>query len=137
MRQKWRIFDYDWVMTTRDSKHAKKLGKWGEDQAQRWLEERGFELVARNYSTEYGEIDLVMQKGPCLHFVEVKTRKTKRFGNPEDAVTGAKMTHMVASAQRYLQLHPDYDGDWQIDVIAIFAASANQSLEIKWFENVA
>lgn len=137
MRQEWRIFDYDRDMTTQGSNHAKKLGKWGEDHAQTWLEEQGLSLVTRNLNTEYGEIDLVMQKDGRLHFVEVKTRTTTRFGNPEDAVTGLKMSHMVDSAQRFLQLHPEYDGDWQIDVIAILADSKRKSIEIKWFENVA
>lgn len=137
MRQKWRIFDYDKDMMTQGSNHAKKLGKWGEDQAREWLEGRGFELVTRNYQTEYGEIDLVMQKANRLHFVEVKTRSTKNYGNPEDAVTGTKMAHMVESAQRYLQLHPEFDGEWQIDVMAVFSASKNAPAEIRWFENVA
>ncbi|MEJ2759909.1 MAG: YraN family protein [Anaerolineales bacterium] len=124
-------------MMTRGSNHAKKFGKWGEDRAQEWLEKRGYELVARNFHTEYGEIDLVMQKENCLHFVEVKTRRTKRFGNPEEAVTETKMAHMVDSAQRFLQLHPEFSGDWQIDVMAIYASPKRQPLEIRWIENVA
>ena len=124
-------------MAKQGSNHAKKLGSWGEDHAQKWLEARGFEFVARNVSTEYGEIDLVMRKENRLHFVEVKTRRTKRYGNPEDAITGTKLTHMVDSAQRFLQQHPEYEGDWQMDVLAIFVPSKSEAVEIRWFENVS
>ncbi len=112
------------------------MGSWGEEHAQKWLEERGFEFFAKNYTTEYGEIDLIMRKADRLHFVEVKTRRTKRYGNPEDAVTGKKLAHMADSAQRFLQLHPEYEGEWQIDVIAVYAPSQGVA-EIRWFENVA
>ena len=124
-------------MAKQGSNHAKKLGSWGEDHAQKWLEARGFEFVARNVSTEYGEIDLVMRKENRLHFVEVKTRRTKQYGNPEDAITGTKLTHMVDSAQRFLQQHPEYEGDWQMDVLAIFVPSKSEAVEIRWFENVS
>lgn len=134
MRQSWRIFDYHWGMTEKKNNPAHQLGRWGESLAQTWLEKQGFETLARNYTTEYGEIDLVMRKTGCLHFVEVKTRRTRQFGNPEDAVAGAKITHMVEAAQRYIQLHPELDGDWQIDVVAIFAGGEGEP-EIRWFEN--
>lgn len=119
---------------TQKSNPAHQLGKWGESLAQEWLEAQGFETVDRNVRNEYGEIDLVMQKAGRLHFVEVKTRRSRQFGYPEEAVAGEKVVHMVEAAQRFLQLHPEFEGDWQIDVVAIYSAP-NAKPEIRWIEN--
>jgi putative endonuclease len=111
------------------------IGKWGEKLAEEFLAKRGCSLVERNARTPYGEIDLVMQAdGDLLIFVEVKTRTSSAFGKPEEAITAQKKMHMVQSAEAYLLAHPEYAGDWRVDVVAIFQpASANP--EIVWFEN--
>jgi len=119
-----------------DQKSAKELGKWGEETAKSFLEERGYEVIYQNVYTEHGEIDLVALKENCTHFVEVKTRRTKNYGHPEDAITQYKLNHMINSANAFLLEHPELDGDWQIDVIAIQTGKRKDSLEIKMFKNV-
>lgn len=94
------------------------LGRWGEDAAARYLQERGYEIVARNTRTEFGELDLIARKDGQLVFVEVKARSSGRFGPPEAAVTAAKQEHLIAAAESYLQAHPA-ETNWRIDVIAI------------------
>lgn len=116
-------------------RRAKNLGDWGEKKARKYLEAQGFEYVAGNVRTPYGEIDLVMRKGSQTHFVEVKTRTSTRFGHPEDAVDAQKLSHMVDSALGYLQENPEYDTGWQIDVIAIYVDKKKEEIEIEYFEN--
>ena len=114
---------------------TRQIGDWGEAQAQEYLEARGFKVLANNVYTEYGEIDLVAQKAGRLHFVEVKTKRTKAFGHPEEAVTPRKLRHMIESAESYIQADPELQMDYQIDVIAI-QVIGNGRLEIRYFENV-
>ena len=110
-------------------------GKWGEDIAVKLLEARGYVVLQRNYRTRYGEMDIVTQFGEILIFVEVKTRTNRNFGFPEDAITATKRAHLEATAQAYLQDHPDFNGEWRIDVIAIEQKPGSELPEIEWFEN--
>lgn len=110
------------------------LGRWGEETAARFLVSKGYEVLARNYRTSYGEIDLIVCKERQLVFVEVKTRTSTQFGNPEDAVNDEKQAHMLAAAQAYLQENPTEEMDWRIDVIAILKHNKNKP-EITHFEN--
>jgi putative endonuclease len=94
-----------------------RIGKWGEQVAADYLKERGYEIVAGNVRTPYGEIDLIVKKNGFLIFVEVKARTTNTFGPPEIAVTSRKQQHMLSCAGHYAQQNAiDH---WQIDVIAI------------------
>lgn len=74
-----------------------QLGKWGEDIAAAYLEEKGYQITERNVYSVYGEIDLVaireVDGENKLFFVEVKTRKSTNFGFPEQAVTKSKLIH--------------------------------------------
>ena len=125
--------------------HRQALGKWGEKLAAEYLQAQGYAILERNARTPYGEIDLVVRYEPALEdanfeqpmiiFVEVKTRRTRTFGPPEVSITARKKEHMMASAQAYLQAHPELDGDWRMDVIAIENLKANQKPEITHFEN--
>jgi putative endonuclease len=126
------------------------LGKWGESLASDYLRKRGYLILERNVRTPYGEIDLVTrqyvtrdgsQPNPASPrylvtvFVEVKTRRSEKFGLPEEAITSSKKAHLISAAQSYLQSHPELDGDWRIDVIAIQRYSASREPVIVHFEN--
>ena len=111
-----------------------QLGKWGEQQAEKFLLEKGYQILTRNVRTPYGEIDLIAQKDEILVFVEVKTRSSRTYGNPEEAVTETKLTHMIDSAESYLQENTDSLQDWRIDVIAVTKTSGYNP-EIIHFEN--
>jgi putative endonuclease len=95
------------------------LGTWGETLAADYLAEKGYILLERNACTPHGELDLVTRQGSVIVFVEVKARSTSGYGHPEESITPAKQAHLIASAITYLQTHPDLDGEWRIDVIAI------------------
>jgi len=113
----------------------KELGQWGENLAARYLEQRGYSILQQNFRTPYGEIDLIAQIGGVTIFVEVKTRSTQAYGYPEEAVTDKKRIHLIETSQAYLQAHPDLDGDWRIDVIAVQILKDNPKPQIEHFEN--
>ena len=110
------------------------LGTRGEQLAAEYLAERGVSIIARNVRTPYGELDLVGFHAEILVFFEVKTRRTDTYGYPEESISGTKRAHLTASAQAYVQDHPDLPGLWRIDVIAI-NLHPGQKPSIEWFEN--
>lgn len=114
------------------SDHNQKIGAWGESVAAEYLEKRGSVIVARNYRTPYGEIDIVAKKDGIAIFVEVKTRTSKSLGPPEISVTPRKQEHMWAAAEHYAQEN-EID-HWQIDVIAV-EGKLNTVPKITHFEN--
>jgi putative endonuclease len=81
---------------------AQSLGRRGEDAAARFLEDRGLRIVARNYRTRMGEIDLVAAEGDVLVFVEVRLRADPRFGGAAASIGPAKQRRLAAAAQLYL-----------------------------------
>ena len=94
-----------------------RVGKWGEQAASDYLTGRGYDIVARNVRTPYGEIDVIAQKDGFTIFVEVKARTSKAFGPPEVSVTQRKQEHMRSCAEHYAQQN-EID-HWQIDVISV------------------
>ena len=85
---------------------SRRAGERGEDLACRYLEDKGYTLVERNYRTREGEIDLIMrEEGPRaspLVFVEVKLRRGMGFGDPLEAVTPKKQAKVRLMAEHYL-----------------------------------
>ena len=112
----------------------KELGNWGEQIAVDYLQNHNVKIVGRNIRTNYGEIDILGQKDGVLIFFEVKTRRTEKFGNPEDAVNYIKQEHMKNSALEFIQSNQDMEMDWRIDVIAIYIGKENK-FQIRWFKN--
>jgi putative endonuclease len=122
-------------MAKATSTRSKELGDWGETYAANYLEELGYEVLRRNVRTPYGEIDIVAKEKNQLVFVEVKTRSSKKFGNPEDSVTEGKIIHLIESAVSFLQENPEFTEDWRVDVIAIRVDSQRKSPSLAHFEN--
>jgi putative endonuclease len=96
------------------------LGTWGEQQAARYLSQKGYRLVEHNYRTPYGEIDLVMEDNQFLVFVEVKLRKNSRYGTPAEAVTPKKQEKLRNTALLYLQ-EVETNKQPRFDVVEIYA----------------
>ena len=95
-----------------------RTGQRGETVARAFLERRGYEVIATNYRSPWGEVDIVAQDGPALVFVEVKTRRSTTFGAAVEAVTAAKAKRLVATAQHYVAEH-GLDVPWRVDLVAI------------------
>ena len=77
-------------------------GRAAEDLAARFLDSQGLSVVARNFRTKRGEIDLVARDGATLVFVEVRFRRSESHGGAAESITAAKQARMVAAAQVYL-----------------------------------
>ena len=84
------------------------LGKQGEELAIRWLEEKAYTIIQRNWRYKKLEIDIIASKGRFLHFIEVKTRNFSRFGHPEDSVTRKKFRFLQRAADEYLFRNPGH-----------------------------
>jgi ribonuclease HII len=96
-----------------------EVGRLGERVAARHLEEQGYVVCEMNYRCGAGEIDIVALDGACLTFVEVRTRRSRRFGLPEESITVGKKRKLIEVAETYLQEHPSVDADWRIDVVSV------------------
>ena len=82
----------------------KKTGALGEALAEIMLVEKGYQILFRNFSCKYGEIDIIARKGGTMAFIEVKTRLSGRYGKGAEAVTAAKMKHIRTCANYYLSI---------------------------------
>ena len=112
------------------------LGQKGEEIAARFLARRGYRILERNARTLLGEIDIVARKGAFIVFVEVKTRKSLRFGPPYLSVTHQKKLRLIRSARAYLSTERFGKTGWRIDVISIELDPGNESLnKIEHFED--
>ena len=100
------------------------LGRSGEDLVARHYQEQGGVILERNYifrrGRQSGELDLVIRHGARLIFVEVKTRRSRRFGSAAEAVDWSKQRKLVRTAKLYLLVHRQYAAlDYQFDVATV------------------
>ncbi|MBG6212336.1 MAG: YraN family protein [Cryobacterium sp.] len=103
-----------------------ELGKLGEEQAARFLENAGYTILTRNWRCAEGEIDLVVQKGAAVVFVEVKTRSGLSFGHPFEAITMKKLARMRRLAAAWC-VHADrWPRQIRLDVIAVIAPAGRE-----------
>ena len=99
----------------------RRYGNQGEEDAARFLMTLGYEVIARQWRSPFGEIDLVcLDKAQSeIVFVEVKARQSLESGFPEDSVTPAKLRHLSASAECFLEERDWSERPYRFDVIAI------------------
>lgn len=117
------------------SKARQSLGRLGEQIAADRLVAQGYQIVARNYRCSAGEIDLVTQMNGQWVFVEVRTRRGRKFGTPEESITARKKEHLIAAAQTYLQDNEIVEADWRIDLVAVEFNPKGELLRIEILEN--
>ena len=117
-----------------DTKHRKKLGQWGENVAAHHLEAKGYEIVERNWRCRQGEIDLVARAGQAWVFVEVKTRRGRSRGTPEEGLTPRKSRQLLALGEIYTAVH-NLDVDWRIDLVAVELDSQGKLLRCEHIPN--
>lgn len=99
--------------------HA-EFGATGERLAAEYLHEHGYSVRERNVRTPYGELDLIAERRGTLVFVEVKSRRTREMGYPEESVTASKQAHLRRAAFWYLtDRHVPRSTPYRIDVVAI------------------
>lgn len=93
-------------------------GNIGEQLASRFLEERGYEVLERNYRYKKAEIDIIAKKEKLLLFVEVKTRTSTLYGEPEESINQSKINLILSAAENFIETY-NWLFDIRFDVIAI------------------
>ncbi|MFY0542819.1 YraN family protein [Brevibacillus sp. H7] len=101
------------------SLRRKQLGQKGESVAERFLQSKGYQTVARNVRSRHGEIDLIAMDGDTLVFVEVRTRSGFAYGTPTESVTWRKRRKLQELALAYLQNCSQPVKHFRFDVIGI------------------
>jgi putative endonuclease len=103
----------------------KALGARAEELAGRFLEERGHQIVERNWRCRFGEVDLVTRDGDTLVFVEVRARRGKRFGSPEESLGARKRKRLETLASVYVQKRA-WTGAWRIDAVTLMLVQGSE-----------
>lgn len=112
----------------------KNKGDEGEELAALHLASTGYEILERNWRFRHWEVDIIAAKDRFVHFIEVKTRHSLRFGRPEESITRDKMSNLRNAAEEYQYLHPHIQYI-QFDVMAITIVEGNVK-EILLIEDV-
>lgn len=105
------------------------LGRWGEEQAARYLRRRGMKILERNFRTPVGEIDIIARQGRTIVFVEVKTRSGEQYGLPQEAVGAAKQRQILRTAQWYLGQFAGEGLQPRFDVVAVLRRGRKGQIE--------
>jgi len=93
-------------------------GQKAEEKAALFLQEKGYEILERNYRYKRSEIDIIARKGNTMIFVEVKYRSGNSYGDPEASVDEKKETHILSGAENYV-FDKDWNGEVRFDIISI------------------
>jgi putative endonuclease len=126
---------HNWEPFVVHYRSATETGRIGENLASRALKARGYEIIERNWRCDEGEIDIVARHREQWVFVEVKARRSQRYGLPEDAITAAKRKRLLRCGLIYVATHQLEDVTWRIDVVAIMLTSADEPKHIQIYEN--
>lgn len=111
----------------------RETGIRGEEFAYQYLVKIGFEPITRNFSTRFGEIDLIMKDKDIMVFIEVKTKKSLDFGSPEEMFTQGKLRRVRNMATVYLH---GKEVPCRIDMVAVLLNPDNSLLSLKHYPNV-
>lgn len=96
-----------------------EVGRRGEEIAAERLANRGYRVIDRNFRTREGEVDLIAWDGLVLAFIEVKARRGRAYGLPEESITATKSERLIAVAYAYMEQMDQRPEDWRIDAVAI------------------
>ena len=113
----------------------RNTGILGEKLAKDFLKKRGYCIIETNYRCPEGEVDIIARHGDFLVFIEVRTKKSREFGSPEESITLAKKERMKVVASRYQEAHDNLPQSWRIDVVAVELNQKGKPLRIELIEN--
>jgi putative endonuclease len=114
----------------------KNFGDSAERVAAMHLEKNGYRIVARNVRTRYGEIDIVAEDADGVAFVEVKARRTRAHGAPEEALTPRKQLKLVQLADSFIAENEIFaDKAWRIDLVAMELDAAGNMVRLELIKN--
>lgn len=105
-----------------------ELGKKGEELAIEYLQEKGYVILEKNYRFQKAEIDIIAKKEEVLIVVEVKTRSTSYFGNPQDFISSKKVKLLVVAADNYIN-EKELEVELRFDVITLIKEKGKFKIE--------
>ena len=115
----------------------KTIGKYGEELAKNFLIEKGYKILETNFHySKIAEIDIIALKDKVIHFIEVKTRTQKKFGEPIEAIDYKKLHSISACANFYTKTTKEKFKKMQIDAIGIILKD-DKVLELNFIENIS
>lgn len=114
--------------------HHINTGKLGEQMALEYLLQNEFVILHQNWRHSNWEVDVIASRNNVLHFIEVKTRRTKQFGYPEDDVTKKKVTNLINASEEFLFVYPEWKRI-QFDILSI-SLLKNKPAEFFFIEDV-
>lgn len=97
-----------------------EIGKLGEDLACKYLQDKGYKIIERNFEARQGEIDIIALDQNELVFIEVKTRSNISYGKPAEAVNEIKQNHLIKTIEYYVYSRHLEDEFIRIDIIEIY-----------------
>ncbi len=100
------------------------LGALGERIAERWLRQAGWAILARRFRNGHRDLDLVARQGRLVAFVEVKARRSDRFGSPVEAVDWRKQRELSRSALVWVDRHGSSGDSYRFDVVGVLLTGA-------------
>lgn len=112
--------------------NSQKFGKNGEQEAVSFLKNLGFQILETNWRVRKLEVDIIAKDGDTLVVVEVKTRATDAFGDPETFISKQKQSNLVKAANEYIS-QINFNGETRFDVIAVL--QINNNLVVKHIQN--
>jgi putative endonuclease len=107
----------------RKSNSKNKLGKLGEEKAKEYLESIGYDFLVSNYRFDRAEVDLIFkdEKNKIVIFVEVKARRNRKFGEPEESINKTKQNQIKKAAEGFVSEYEKFlDYDLRIDTVSVF-----------------
>lgn len=111
-----------------------ETGKKGELMAVEYLRRQGYNILHQNWRSGRWEVDIIAAKTAVLHFLEVKTRRTKKYGHPEEAVSKKKIQNLINASEEYLFQFPQWKRI-QFDILSITMLK-NEPVEYFFIEDV-
>lgn len=112
------------------------VGVLGEDAAAKYLQDKGYKIIERNYRKSHTEIDIIALSGSTLVFIEVKARSSNTFGTPFESIPPWKVNNLVKTAQFYKLLNPKLPDDMRIDAVGVFVENGRIK-KIEHLENIS
>lgn len=106
------------------------IGVLGEKLVCKWYTDRKYKLLAVNYKTRFGEVDIIAQKKNTVVFIEVKTRKDSKFSSAKEAVTFHKQKKIKAAAMQFLAINNLDDMIVRFDVAEVYSPEKNPVINI-------
>lgn len=108
--------------------HHNELGKKGEELAVNYLQKQGYDVIERNYRFDKAEVDIIARQNNTLAIIEVKTRSSIDFGNPQDFVKPKQIKNLVKAVDEYVTTN-GLDVEIRFDIIAIVKEKNQFSIE--------